>query len=106
MMNAVDRRPEYRPAFQRQSSANREKVLHPGGDFVGAMGVEAMVSHADSQSGGYPVQEDGRGKRMPIEEEKRSYGADVEERENKSGGPVQALPVDGRFVGHWGILGG
>ena len=66
VMDAVGGHPEDRSTFEGEGAADGEEVLEPERDSVGAMGVQAMVTHADSQTRGYPVQEHGGGESAPV----------------------------------------
>ena len=57
MMNPVRRYPENRAAFERQSRANRQKVLHPFRSLVSAVRQQPVITHANAEAPGNPPQE-------------------------------------------------
>src|SRR3954453_17706836 len=90
MMHPVRGDPEDRPAFQRQRPADREYVLEPLRYGVGAMRMQPVVAHADTQPRAEPVKEESGGKRLPVKHEKSGDSADVEQSENNNRAPIQA----------------
>src|SRR5205823_1066280 len=47
MMNSMSGNPENRPTFERQCSADGQKVLHPFWSLVAAMRQQPMIAHSD-----------------------------------------------------------
>ena len=93
MVQPVRGDPEDRPAFQRQGAANGKEVLQKPRYLIRAMGVQAMVTHADAEADGHPVQKNGHGEDAPTEHEKRGNGSDVQQNQYDSGKPVELLAV-------------
>src|SRR5437660_9903401 len=54
MMDAMDRNPKERPAFQRQSTADGQKGFHPFISFVTTVTQQAMVAHPNTEAAGNP----------------------------------------------------
>jgi len=87
----MDCHPQQRAPFQGRHAANREEVLKPLGCRVGAMGEQAVIADAESQSPGDPVQKDGDEQPPPGEEEQCGHSADVKQRKHGRDGPVQSI---------------
>jgi hypothetical protein len=93
MVNAVRGNPENRPAFQSQGSANRKEILQPSRNFIGSMGMQAMITHTDAQTSGHPEQKSSDCKTAPVEHKKCYESADMENRQSQNRGPVHLLAV-------------
>jgi hypothetical protein len=52
-----------------------------------------MVTHADSQAGGEPQQENGYRQSVPVEHEESGNGPDVKDRKDEEGGPIQSSAI-------------
>jgi hypothetical protein len=48
VMNTVCGYPEDRATFKREAAAHGDEVLDPLGNFVAAMGQQAVIGHADA----------------------------------------------------------
>src|ERR1051325_5460389 len=59
MMDAVRRDPLNRSAFDRQRTANNQKVFDQFWDFVTSMRNQSMKSHPDAQAAGNPIENRG-----------------------------------------------
>src|SRR5580700_753318 len=88
VMNAVRRDPENRTAFERERSADGQKILHPLRRLVPTVREQAMISHADSQAARNPPQEHGNEQSLPCEEEKCRHRAHVKQAHKDRGNPV------------------
>src|ERR1035438_6924916 len=77
MMDAVHGDPENRSAFEAQRSAKRKEILQPNRAFVPPVGMQPMVSHADSEAGRDPIEEDGGPEPGPAEHKQPRDGANV-----------------------------
>ncbi len=55
MVNPMRRHPENRPSLQRQGSANGQEILQGSRKFVRAVGVQAVITHANPQSDTHPI---------------------------------------------------
>jgi hypothetical protein len=52
-----------------------------------------MVTHADTEPDGHPVQKHGRRQDFPAEDEERGDGPDMQQEENDAGQPVEFVTV-------------
>ena len=77
MMDPVHGDPKNRPAFEAQRSAKGKEIFKPDRAFVSPVGMQPMVSHADTEAGGDPIKEHGSPKPGPAEHEQPRDGADV-----------------------------
>jgi hypothetical protein len=96
MVNPVRGHPEDRPAFHGQCSADGKEVLEPLRNDVGAMGVQAMVTHADAPANGDPVEDSGDDQRAPLEEKRGGKRTEMENAEEGGGNPIHlVIAIDG-----------
>ena len=58
MVDAVNRHPGDRAAFERQRTTEGKEVFSHQGQFVRTVCVQPMVSHADAEAGSHPIEED------------------------------------------------
>ena len=71
-------------------------MLDPFGDGIGAVGVEAMVAHADAPADRDPVKDKRDGQGTPLEEKGRGEGTDMKNSEKGGGDPINFfIAVDG-----------
>ena len=89
VVHAVRRDPGDRAAFESERAANSQEVLNPARRFVPAVRQQAVVTHADAEAAGNPIQHDGECERLPGKEEERSDRADVKQQHERGGRPVQ-----------------
>ena len=102
MVNAVSGYPEDRATFERETAAHGDEVFDPLGNFITAMGQQAVIRHADADVDREEVHDQEDGKIFPREEEERSDGSDVEETHGDGGDPVDAAFLI--FAAHAQIL--
>ena len=102
VVNPVHGDPEDRPAFQRHGAANGKEVFQQPRYPIRTVGVQAMVTHADAQTDGHPVQKRRYCQDAPAEHEERCNGSDVQQNQYDGGKPVELLTVgqDDRFSTH------
>src|SRR5712692_4697857 len=93
MVNPMGGNPGNRSALQRQRAANGKEILKSQRHLVRPVRVQAMVAHADAQTGGSPVKENRNGEGVPVEHEQRGDGPYVEDRHHDADGPVDSLMV-------------
>jgi hypothetical protein len=55
------------------------------------MGMQAMITHTDAQTSGYPEQKNSDRKTGPVEHKKRDESANMENRQSQNCGPVHLL---------------
>ena len=79
MVDAMRGHPENRPALERQRSTEGEKVLESLRGLVAAVGVKPMITQADAEADGHPVQRQRHQQVGPAEIEERDHSQDVEE---------------------------
>src|SRR5579863_1418608 len=91
MVHAMYRDPENRPAFKGERPADGEKVFQPQWALVPPVGMQPVVSHADSEARGDPIQEQRNQEIPPAEHKQRGEGADVKEAHGNSRWPVQTV---------------
>jgi hypothetical protein len=91
MMYAMHGNPEDRSAFEAERPANGEEIFQPQWALVTPMRMQPVVSHADPETGGDPVNENGGQEVAPTEHKQRSNRADVKQAENDYGRPVQTF---------------
>src|SRR6185295_6790484 len=92
MVDSMRRHPKNRPALERQSAANGEKVLKSQGYLIRPVRVKPMVAHADAEPGTHPEEEERDGKCGPTEHEKCGDRSGMEKAERDAIGPVYFLP--------------
>src|SRR6185437_181453 len=80
MMDAMRSDPGNGAAFEREATANRQKVFEQTRRFVGPMSVQAMIAQTDAEAGGHPIEEDGGCQILPTENEEGRDGSDMEQR--------------------------
>jgi len=91
VMNAVSGDPRDGSAFERERAAKGEEIFHPDGSLVPAVGEQAVVAHADTETAGDAIKNDGYGHARPRQHKERSDGAHVESNHEAGGGPVERL---------------
>src|SRR5260370_1243362 len=91
VMDAMGGDPEDGTALQRQGTANRQEVFESSGEFVGSVGMQAMVSHADAQSVSDPVKEQRGSQRLPAKHEQSDQGPDMESQHDQGYIPIHLL---------------
>ena len=96
MVDAMNGHPEDRTAFEAERSAKGEEVFQPHRAFVASMRVEPVVSHADSKTGGNPVQEHRGEEPVPTEHKQRRDCTDVDKAERDRRRPVQTFGSAGK----------
>ena len=94
VMNAMRRDPENRSTFQRERSANREKILQQPWHSVRTVRMQAMVAHADAQANRHPIKKCGNKQRLPGEEKERGNRSHMEQPHHNSRGPVETFAVE------------
>jgi hypothetical protein len=90
MMNAVGGYPKDRTALKREASAHGDEVLDPLGDFVAAMGEQAVIGYADADVDREEVHDEEDSEIFPGEEEEGSDRSDVEDAHGNGSDPVDA----------------
>src|ERR1019366_2219308 len=91
MVDPVYRDPENRPAFKTQRAADSEKVLQPHWAFVAPVGVQPVITHADSEARSNPIKEDRDPETFPAEHEHRRDGAYMEKSPGNRGWPIESV---------------
>ena len=91
MMDTMYSDPKNGPAFQGQRAAHGEKIFHPFGYFVTAMGKKPVVSHPNAQAAGDPPQNHGEQKGFPTEYEQRGQSAKMKHHHEEGGDPDYGL---------------
>src|SRR6476646_8003920 len=92
VVDAMRRHPENRTAFESQGAANSKKIFQRQRHLIGPVGMQPMVTHADSQAGTHPVEKQRNGKSVPTEHEQRGYRAEVKKAKRDDVDPVCFLP--------------
>jgi len=95
MMDAVNGHPEDGAAFEAERSAEGEEVFQPHRAFVAPMRMQPVVAHADSQTGGNPIDENRNEEPTPAEHKQSGDGTDVNQGERDHGRPVQTFGTAG-----------
>ena len=91
MVDAVGSDPGDGSAFERERATESEEVFQKPRHFIGAMGVEAMVSETDAEADGNPIEHEGEGEGAPAKAEQRCESSDVKKRHDASYGPIDGL---------------
>ena len=100
VMDAVGGHPKYGSAFEGQRATEAQEILSHFGNLVTAMGVQAVIAHADATADGQPIEEGGDHDGAPFKEERSRDGAGVEDDQSDGGRPVDGpLVVDGGDFG-------
>src|SRR5260370_28160940 len=93
VMLTMDGHPQQRAAFQSRHAADGEEVLKPLGCRVGALGEQPVITDAEADAPGDPVQKDRYEQPPPGEEEECGHSAAVTQRQHRRNRPVQSILV-------------
>src|SRR5690242_21215543 len=93
MMDAMRSHPGDRSSLERQGATDRKKILESQRHFIRPVRVQAMVTHADAQTGGHPIEKNGNDENLPTEYEQRSHRPNVEKRHKKGDRPIHLMAV-------------
>src|SRR5689334_4330442 len=91
MVDAMRSDPGDGSTFEREATANRQKVFEETRCFVGPVSVQAMIAQTDPEAGGHPIEENGDCQILPTEDEERRDRPKVEQRHGDSRGPIQTF---------------
>ena len=69
VMNPMRGYPENRAAFQRQRGTNRQEIFQPLRALVAAMGQQPVITHANAETAGNPIQEQSDEQSLPTKHE-------------------------------------
>jgi hypothetical protein len=75
-------------AFEGHGAADGEEIFDGFVCLIRAVGEEAVIAHADTETGEHPVEKDGDCEGAPGKEEGRGEGAEVKNHHDDKGGPV------------------
>src|SRR5450756_1158827 len=89
MVQAVRGNPEHRTTLERERAADREEVVEQLERLESTVRVEPVVSHADTQPDGHPVQRHGDEEIGPAEGKQRGDSLNVEPDQNDAGQDAQ-----------------
>jgi len=90
MVDAVGGYPEDWAALEREAAAHGDEVLDPLGNFVAAMGQQAVIGHADADVDREEIHDEENGQIFPREKEEGGDGSYVEEPHGDGGDPVDS----------------
>ena len=91
MVHTMRRRPEDRPAFQRQRSTDGEEVFNTLGDSIRTMSMKPVIAHTDAETDAHPIQDRRNGQRLPGEHEQRANRAQMEENQCDTRNPIDLV---------------
>lgn len=91
VVHTMRRGPLYRPAFERRSATENEKVLDNFRNLVATMRLESMITHPNSEASADPVKDHGSNHRRPTPEKEGRKGTGVKDHQESHRGPVYAV---------------
>ena len=93
VMNAMRGGPFNWTTLQCQRTTQHENIFKLFGVFIAAVGYEPVVTHADAETTGNPVEDNGTNDRLPVPHEQSCNRGEVEQSQKSAEAPVDRLAL-------------